>query len=99
VLEGRRRAAAFGLAAYEGAEMRPVKSLAHVRNPILALPGLARLQALPPASRDALSILLHDLAADARVRAEHSWRRHKAPMAAYWNAVAVYSRHIARAIR
>lgn len=76
-----------------------MKSLAHVRNPVLALPALVRVQALPPAARAALAVLLYDLATDARARAEHSWRRHKAPMAVYWKAVSVYARHIARAIR
>lgn len=70
-----------------------------VRNPVLALPSAARLRDLTPDAREALRYVLRDIAADARARAETSWRRHKAPMAAYWKAVAVYAGHIARALR
>lgn len=69
------------------------------RNPVLALPAIARLQALEPAARQALAEVLADLRQDAAARAETSWRRHKAPMAAYWKAVAVYAGHIRRAIK
>lgn len=77
----------------------PRSSRAVVRNPVLALPGMRALQALPQATRAPLAAVLDDLAADARQRAELCWRKHKAPMAAYWKAVAVYARHVARAIR
>jgi hypothetical protein len=70
-----------------------------VRNPILALPAIRSLQTMPAETRAALTALLGDLAQDATARADHAWRRHKAPMAAYWKAVAVYARHTARAIR
>lgn len=70
-----------------------------VRNPLLELPAMVRLQALPPATRTPLRDLLRDLSADARRRANESWRRNKAPMAAYWKAVAVYAGHAARALR
>jgi hypothetical protein len=70
-----------------------------VRNPILALPGTARLLQLDPDTRALLRAMLIDLAADARMRAEESWRRHKAPMAAYWKAVSVYAGHLARVLR
>jgi len=46
-----------------------------------------------------LTALLGDLAQDAAAWADHAWRRHKAPMVAYWKAVAVYARHTARAVR
>ncbi|WP_395678728.1 hypothetical protein [Inquilinus sp.] len=68
------------------------------RNPILALPSLQRLLDLPAEDRAHLEALLRDFAYDARARAEHSWRSRKAPMAAYRHAIAVYSRHIARAV-
>ncbi len=71
---------------------------ATVRNPVLGLPAMIRLQRLPRPAREALAGILRDLATDAAGRAETCWRRHKAPMAAYWKAVAVYARHIARAI-
>ena len=50
-------------------------------------------------ARAALRAVLLDLALDAGGRADLSWRRHKAPMAAYWKAVAVYARHLARVLR
>jgi hypothetical protein len=72
---------------------------ADVRNPVLALPAARQLMALPLASRIVLASVLHDIAADARDRANTCWIRHKAPMAVYWKAVAVYARHIERAMR
>lgn len=70
-----------------------------VRNPVLGLPAAGALLRLPPEVRAILARLHYELAADARARAELSWRRNKAPMAAYWRAVATYARHIARAIQ
>jgi hypothetical protein len=70
-----------------------------ISNPVRALPAFQRLTELAPESREALREVLLDLAADARGRAELSWRRHKAPMAAYWKAVSVYAGHCARALR
>ena len=70
----------------------------NVHNPLLDLPAVAALQALPAANRAAMRALLLDLAKDAGGRAEVSWRRHKGPMAAYWKAVAVYAKHAARAL-
>ena len=70
-----------------------------IRNPVLKLAAVQRLRLLPVGQRRMLSDLLMEIRADALERAEHSWRRHKAPMAAYWKAVGVYAGHIARAIR
>lgn len=70
-----------------------------VRNPILALPAAASIQALDPSARAALRGLLLEVQADARARAEKCWRTHKAPMAVYWKAVGVYAGHIARVLR
>lgn len=72
---------------------------ADVRNPILVLPSAKRLRLLPPTTRSELSSLLYELRADAQARADDCWRRHKAPMAAYWKAVGVYAGHIARVLR
>lgn len=74
-------------------------SRAEVRNPILCLPSAERLTRLDPAQRSELSAVLLDLRRDAQLRAEECWRRHKAPMAAYWKAVSVYAGHIARVLR
>lgn len=70
-----------------------------VRNPVTALPAFQRLRRLPRPAREALAELLWDLGADASERAETYWRKHKAPMAAYWKACAVYARHISRGLR
>lgn len=77
----------------------PRSSRSDVRNPLLALPAARALMDLPPASRAALQVILLDLAAAATWRANESWRRHKAPMAVYWKAVATYARHAARLLR
>lgn len=72
---------------------------ADVRNPVLSLPAVSRLHALPIASREALAAVLADLAKDAGERAQKAWWTHKAPMALYWKAVSVYARHLSRAVR
>lgn len=69
------------------------------RNPLLLLPASEKLRQLPPDARAALGELLAEISQDARTRAEQSWRKHKGPMAAYWKAVAVYSRHARIALR
>lgn len=69
------------------------------RNPMLALPAVHRLATLDHTTRQLVREILLDLKADARARAEASWRKHKAPMAAYWAAVAVYAGHFARLLR
>jgi hypothetical protein len=68
-------------------------------NPVLTLPSAARLATLSPEASKALADVLRDIGRDADERAEKSWRSRKAPMAAYWRAVGVYARHIARAVR
>ena len=78
------------------AGQRPSKP--DVRNPVLALPSVARLRALSPEARHALQEILLDIQSDARVRAEKSWRSHKPPIAAYWAACGVYAGHITRSI-
>jgi hypothetical protein len=72
---------------------------AEVRNPVLGLPGIARLRALPAPARAALADVLGELRQDARERAEKCWRTGKGPMAAYWKAVSVYAGHLRRALR
>lgn len=72
---------------------------ADVRNPVLALPGMKRLLALPAPARHALRECLLDLRRDAKERAENCWRKHKAPMALYWKAVSVYAGHFSRVLR
>lgn len=67
-----------------------------VRNPLIHLPAAQAMRALPPEARAALRILLKDLSADCRARAKKAWATHKAPMAAYWKAQAVYANHAQR---
>lgn len=70
-----------------------------IRNPILGLDAAKAIISLPLETRLVLVALLRDLSGDARARAERSWRQHKAPMAAYWKAVSVYSGHLHRIVR
>lgn len=70
-----------------------------MRNPLLALEAAKSVATLPPEARAALRSLLLAIRADAQVRAEKCWRTHKAPMAAYWKAVAVYAGHASRLCR
>lgn len=72
---------------------------ADVRNPILQLPSAQRLQNLPVKAKEILYELLEELSLESREKAEKCWRKHKAPMAAYWKAVAVYAGHAKRLVR
>jgi hypothetical protein len=70
-----------------------------VHNPLLGLPAtqelLDYLQTVPGVQAR-LTTMLIQLGAQADAQADHCWRAHKAPMAAYWKAVAVYARHTAK---
>lgn len=72
---------------------------ADVRNPMLQLPASQRLAELSPEAQAALKQLLVEIRNDCRVRAEECWRKHKAPMAAYWKAVGVYANHTSRLLK
>lgn len=76
-----------------------MKPVAIIRNPLLALPASKRLQGLPIESRAAIADLLLELSVQAEANAQHSWRKSKGPMAAYWKAVAVYAKHARRLVR
>ncbi|MCG5239545.1 hypothetical protein MCW82_07155 [Azospirillum doebereinerae] len=69
-----------------------------VRNPVLGLPAARAIQALPMEQRRPLGILLRELSSQCDAQAEASWLARKGIMAAYWRAVATYSKHLARAI-
>lgn len=73
-------------------------SRADVRNPVLALSGVAALRALDPSTRAMIAAALREIQTDARERADKCWKTHKAPMALYWKAVGVYAGHLARAL-
>ena len=69
---------------------------------MLELPAAKQLAAhlaSHPQAQALMRELLRQISAAARVKAEQSWRSHKGPMAAYWKATAVYTRHISLAIR
>lgn len=70
-----------------------------VRNPVLALPSAQRILKQPTERRTELAILLRELSADARQRAQKCWRQNKGPMAVYWKAVGAYSTHLHRVVR
>jgi hypothetical protein len=65
----------------------------------MALPAAEALSNLPDESKSAVRELLKQISADARIRAEKCWKTHKAPMAAYWKAVAVYANHSSRLLK
>ena len=71
----------------------------NVRNPLLSLPAAKAMAELPPEAKAALKALLIDVRNDCRIRAEECWRKHKAPMAAYWKAQGVYANHAQRLLR
>jgi hypothetical protein len=54
---------------------------------------------LPPDSKAALKSALYELHKDSLQKANHSWKKHKAPMALYWKVVGVYAGHLSRAIK
>ncbi|HEY2178051.1 MAG TPA: hypothetical protein VGH15_05665 [Caulobacteraceae bacterium] len=69
-----------------------------VKNPILALEAMKRVNTLSPESRSAIRALCHDISVDANKRAHACWIKNKGPMAAYWMAVRAISGNIRRAI-
>lgn len=69
-----------------------------VRNPVLSLPSVKRLNELSPEAKAIMADILSDLVTDARGRAQQSWLKNKGPMAAYWKAVGAYAYHLRRAI-
>lgn len=75
---------------------------ATVRNPILLMPAMQRLQALmqaaPAPLQAAFREVLVEMKRDAAARADHQWKKHKAPMAVYWNGISVYVGHLVRAL-
>ncbi|WP_200945144.1 hypothetical protein [Rhizobium sp. Root1240] len=70
-----------------------------VRNPVLSLPSVKRLDELSPEARAVIADILGDLVIDARTRAQQSWAKNKGPMAAYWKAVGAYAHHFRRVVR
>lgn len=50
---------------------------------------------LPNDSKEALRMALDELHKDSLSKADHQWKKHKAPMAFYWKVVGVYAGHYA----
>ena len=69
-----------------------------MRNPVLLLPAAQGILALPIESRRPLGLLLRQLADQAASEAQRAWKSNKGIMAAYWKAVSVYAKHLARVI-
>jgi hypothetical protein len=69
-----------------------------VRNPLLRLPAAQGIIDLPIEHRRPLGILLRQLADQAHEQAQISWKQNKGIMAAYWKAVSVYAKHLARVV-
>ena len=69
-----------------------------IRNPMLRLPSVAAIQALPIEQRRPLGTLLREMAVQARAEANRAWASGKGPMAAYWLAASIYAKHAARVI-
>lgn len=67
-------------------------------NPLLALPAGRALQSLPKEDRERMEAVMRQLRDQANREAEKAWAKRKGPMAAYWRAVATYSRHLAHAL-
>lgn len=73
---------------------------AEVRKPIVGdAEAVAILSELSPEGREILARLLTRLSKMWRAKADHSWKKHKAPMAAYHKGNAVNARHCALALR
>lgn len=79
--------------------MNPRSIRADVRNPLIRLPSAQRIRSLSPECRAALDGILVELRADCRANADKAWRKHKAPMAAYWKAASVYVGHLRKLTR
>lgn len=74
---------------------------ADVRNPILRLPAMQEILALPPdapITRRQVGLLVRQLADQANAEAARSARKNKHMMVAYWKVASVYAKHVARAI-
>lgn len=54
---------------------------------------------LPEDSKSALRAALISLRADALIRSQHCWKKHKAPMALYWKVVGVYAGHLSKSLK
>lgn len=67
-----------------------------VRNPLLAVPGVAEeVAALTPEARAAFRRIAMACSRAWSAKGEQCWRSHKPPMAAYWKRNAVWARHFA----
>lgn len=75
------------------------KPFGHTVNPITETPAFGRLRLMPLPLRIAFRSLLNEFGADASARANHSWSKHKSPMAAYFSRASLLARHLARALR
>jgi hypothetical protein len=73
--------------------------LIHPKTEELTRQITASFEKVPNEARQALSKALTAVRHHATSLAEHQWKNHKAPMAAYWRVVGVWCGHFARAIK
>lgn len=78
----------------KGVQRRSLRT--DIRNPLFQLSCAKKFKLLDENSQKLLRILLSELAADAKLKAQKAWDSHKGPMAAYWKAVSVYAAHARR---
>lgn len=67
-------------------------------SPLLALPSFRALAALPRSTLEPFGDVIQALRNDAAAQGPRSWQKRKAPMAAYWMAVAAHSGSALRAL-
>lgn len=68
-----------------------------VRNPLLAVPGVAEeIERLTPEALAAFQRIATACGRTWNEKGNDAWANHKAPMAAYWKKNAVWARHFAR---
>lgn len=68
-------------------------------NPLMGLPAMAALACMPIWVRATLVQLMAEIKQWAEAKAQHSWKKRKAPLAAYWLACGVYAGHVGRGLR
>jgi hypothetical protein len=68
-------------------------------NPLMGLPAMSALASMPIWVRATLVQLMAEIKQWAEAKAQHSWKKRKAPLAAYWLACGVYAGHVGRGLR
>ena len=77
---------------------RAVKEAKRI-NPLMCLPAMAKLRALPADVRALIADLCGEFKQQAEALAQLNWRRRKGPLSGYWLAAGVYAAHTGRGVR